>query len=339
MRRAFFIALFAVLMAVGVLGTSCSKKEQPAKKEKMVEEMQRGLAKSESIVVASVNGNKITMNDLIREMNALGPRFVRPGERPTPEIDAEVRKRALDNLVFRELAVEEAGRQGMEVQPGTVDSAVKDLRKQLGSEEAFKAYLTRMAITGSDIGNIIRKEHLFQMIASKEIFEKVKKPDSSELKEIYEKEKSALMLPERFVADDVFFAGKNTVDVKKKAEEVLSELKSNHGDLSKLSTGNFIVRQITVTQDVLPGVYSTLEKMKPGGVSGVIEERDGLHIVKLERRESARQMTFEEAKDIIARNLTVQAVEKRKEAWEKQLKKNAKIVITLKEGEGIKPVY
>ena len=341
MKRAFLIFTGIVLIAMSGLVSSCSKKEQPAKKElpagheKIIGEMTKGMEQAKKIEVATVNGNKITMAGLIREMNAIGPRFLRPGEKPTPEIKAEVRKRALDNVIFRKLAVEEARKQGMEVPPGVVEKNLQELKRRLGSEEAYKVYSARMMATDDDMKKILGNEYLFRMIITKEIFDKVKEPDMSQIKEAYRKEK--LMMPEKFIADDVFFSGGNVADLKKKAEGVLASIKANQGDLSKLSPGSAVVGQKTITKSTFPELYNALEKMKPGGITGIIEARDGLHILKLRKKEAARRMTFDEAKNILARHLKFQAIEKRKEAWEAQLKKNATIKITMKEGEYIKP--
>jgi len=349
MKKSSLMAGAVAFMLIAGLGASCSKKEQTTSKkalppghEKMVEKMEKGMAESRKIVVARVNGATITMNDLVREMNLLGPRYLGQGQRPTPEIDARVRKEALDILIFHELALQDAERQGMKVNPEETDAAMTRLKTQLGSEGGYKKYLASRGLTEDDLRSMLGREHLFQMIASKEIFDKVKnaKPGEKEIRRAYDKEKSYYMLPERFITDDIFFKnGGNVTDRKQAADKVLAQLRSNKGDMSKLAPGGYVVRQLTVMQNIYPGIYGVLGTMKPGGVSGVIQERDGLHIVKLKRREPARQMTFKEAKNIIEQKMMRKAVEKRKEEWENQLKKNAKIEIISKGMEGIKPAY
>lgn len=340
MKKRFLILAGVLLIAMG-LCLSCSKKEQSAKKEppkgheKMVQEMNKRAEQARKMVVATVNGNKINMESLIREMNALGPRFLKPGEKPTAEISAEVRKSALDNLIFRELALEEAKTQGMEVPPGAAEKSLQELKKRLGSEEAYKVYLDRLGTTESGLKTMIGDEHLFRMIISKEIFNKVKQPDMSQIKKAYGKEK--LMLPERFIADDIYFGSAGGPDIEKKAEKVLSEIKDRHGDISKLAPDVHVAKQKTIVKGEFPTLYAALEKVKPGGITGIVKGRDGLHILKLGRKEPARRMTFKEARDIVARHLKFQAIEKRKEEWESQLKKKARIEITPREEKGIEP--
>jgi parvulin-like peptidyl-prolyl isomerase len=349
MKKTFLISAVAALMIIVGLGTSCSKKEQQAKKElppdheKMVEQMKKGLEKSESLAVANVNGDKITMNDLIREMNVIAPNFVRPGQTPAPGTDEKVKKNALEILIFGALAVQEAKAQGIKASPEAVDEVIKNLKAKVGSEKAYEAYLVSRQLTENEFRKLITDNILFQKIAKKEIVQKVKKinPGEKELKEIYAREKDSFVMPEAYVAEDVFFAGgRQDEEARKKAQNVLAELKANGNNPAKLaSDGSFVVRKMLVTQHMFPNIYSRLNGMKPGDVSAIIQEKDGLHIVKVEGKEPARTLTFKEARHIIEQQLMNEAVEKRREEWENQLKKTAKIEITLKEAEGIKPVY
>ena len=113
--RKIFLILAAAFMVTVSLVASCSKKEKTLSKktpppghEKIVEEMKKNIEQSKDILVATVNGEKIHMSDLVREMNVVEPNFVRPGQSRSPKIDKEVRKAALDLLIFRSLAVQEA---------------------------------------------------------------------------------------------------------------------------------------------------------------------------------------------------------------------------------------
>jgi parvulin-like peptidyl-prolyl isomerase len=61
----------------------------------------------------------------------------------------------------------------------------------------------------------------------------------------------------------------------------------------------------------------------------VIREEDGLHIIKVMKREPERQLSFEEARPQIEIELKRPLIEKRKQEWEAELKKKAKIEILL----------
>jgi parvulin-like peptidyl-prolyl isomerase len=348
MKKSFLI-LAAALLVIFSLG-SCSRKEQPKAgksvppdHEKMVEGMKKDLAKSEKVIVARVDKDTITMNDLIREMNMIGPKYVKPGGHSTPEINAAVRKEALDILIFRKLAVQEAKRQGMKVSQQVVDDAVRKFKARAGSDKAYEAYLVSQALTEAQFKKLIAEDNLFRQITKKEIFRKAEdvKPDEKQLKEIYTREKKSFVMPEAYNAEDLFFVGgKKDEKTMEKAKKVLAGIKAGGNDFSRLaSDGSFVIRKIPVTRNMFPNIYDSLSGMKSGDVSGIIQERDGLHIVKAGSKSPARIMTFKEAKHIIGQRLMNQAIEKRKEEWEKGLKKSAKIEVTLKKGEGIKALF
>jgi peptidyl-prolyl cis-trans isomerase C len=58
---------------------------------------------------------------------------------------------------------------------------------------------------------------------------------------------------------------------------------------------------------------------EPGDLSGIVETRFGLHILKLEERQPARRQTFEEVKDVMIGNLAREWVTQEVEAWRKDL--------------------
>jgi len=83
-------------------------------------------------VIAKVNGADLTMFDLVREMNAIAPKYIRKGESASPEITSKVKKKALNNLIFKELAVQEAIKEGMKVKPEAVEDVItKSGRRQV----------------------------------------------------------------------------------------------------------------------------------------------------------------------------------------------------------------
>ena len=60
-------------------------------------------------------------------------------------------------------------------------------------------------------------------------------------------------------------------------------------------------------------------------VSGVISAPDSLHIIKLLEYAPERPLTYEEAGGAIERKLRAAAQQKRRQEWEQELKKDAKI--------------
>ncbi len=150
----------------------------PEQHQKILGEYQKGVEESKRIVIARVNGVEITLQNLLDRMNQIAPNFIPRGHQRTPEIDLRVKQEALDVLIFRELAVQEAVRRGLQVPPGKIDGTLNKIKERLGSEDAFNKSLSMTGETEESLRKGIEKNMLFEMIAKQEIFRKAQEdPD------------------------------------------------------------------------------------------------------------------------------------------------------------------
>ncbi len=349
MRKILIVVAVALLiMGPGLTGCSRASEQNPgaphmsptanplgdekrdAAAAEKAEDAKKDAEAARKVVVARVNGSDISLYELIRAMNIVAPKYINRAEQATREMTSKIRKEALDRLIFEELAIQEAAKEGINPGPEAVENVVREVRKNLGTEEAYKDYLSRHDLTEEMLKKLIARSQSYEMITAKEIYRKVK-VDERLLKDEYEKEKSTYVLPENFVAEDVFFPkGKDEETAKKRAGEILETIKQKKGDAWKLVLdGTFVVRQMRITRERNPEVYKAMAGMNVGDLSGVLTDRDGLHIVKVSRKDAPRQATFEEAKGAIEPKFLVPAQDKRKDEWEKELKKNARIEIVL----------
>jgi len=181
-RRIIRWTIGIVMTAITLTGVSCTKekagKKETAKTppghEKMVEGYKKGVEESKGVVVAKVNGAEITMRDLIERMNQIAPQYAKDPRDLTPELDQKVRKEAFDILIFRELAVQEAVRQGLKVPPGEIDEVLKNIKANAGSQDAYKGYLGRAGLNEESLRKQIGRNLLFDMVVDTEIFRKAK---------------------------------------------------------------------------------------------------------------------------------------------------------------------
>jgi peptidyl-prolyl cis-trans isomerase C len=341
MRRLFFVLLALTITVSAGFSSSCSKKEPanepslkspaaPPEHSKIIDNIKKSAEESKKVIVAKINGSDITMNDLIRRMNMIAPRFIQPGQERTPELDEKVKKAALDQLIFEELAVQEAKSQGMKASPDEVEEVLERIKTNLGSEDNYRVYLVKMGLNEDELKNEIARGRLFEMITKNEIYDKVQM-NKDRVREIYEKEKGRFVKPAVLSVEDVFFTGsKDDPAAMEKAKSVLSTIKKNNNNLSGLVQDEaYVVRKGIIDKNEYPNIYSAAYKLKAGEVSGVIKEDDGLHIVKVEQNEPARQMTPDEANLAIHRELMASEAGKRQQAWEKELRQKAKIEILL----------
>jgi len=297
-----------------------------AETARQLEEERANVAKARQLVVARVNGRPLTMYDLIRAMNKIAPRYAKTETGLTEEVNLLIREEALDRLIYEELAIQEAVRQEIEIDPARIDEVVVKVREGLGSEEAFREYLANAALTEEDLREQIARAHRFEIISGREIYAKVE-VDQALVQEAYEKEKDKLTLPEKYLIEDVFFLpADDAAAAENKAAEVLAKIKTNNNDVWKLVLdGSFIVRTIFIKEERHPAVHAAMASMEAGQLSGVVKDKDGLHIFKIKQKEPPRLMSFEEAKNVIEPRFRVPAQEARQAEWRKELLEGAKI--------------
>jgi hypothetical protein len=191
----YTIAVGLLLAAFSFTGLSCKKKEPPAppptqEQKAQVEEAKKNVEAAKKVFAARVNGVEITALDLVREMNKVAPKYSKGDEKVTPATTAKIKKEALDNLIFNELAVQEAVRQGMKVSPEKIDTVVDLMKKQMGSKEAYQQYLDSLGITEEGLKKRIERSHLLEMVTAKDVYQKIK-IDEKDIRAEYEKNKGA----------------------------------------------------------------------------------------------------------------------------------------------------
>ena len=196
MNRVARITLVIMLVSLACFGCKRSKEAEkpsvqlPPEHAKAVEAVKKSMEESKKSTAATVNGAPITMYDLVSEMNAIGSQYVKPGQAKTPEVDKKVRKDALDRLIYRELAVQEAKRQGMTVPPQGIDQEITKMKSGLKTEDAYRKKLESMGVSEDELKKQIERSLLVDMVTEKEIFQKVH--ISPELvKKTYEKDKGS----------------------------------------------------------------------------------------------------------------------------------------------------
>jgi peptidyl-prolyl cis-trans isomerase D len=207
MKKSLSLILFVLIISAFILlALSCKKKEESPKIEtkveqpslspeqkKQLEEAKKGVIESKKVVVAKVNDQPITMFHIVREMNSIALRYLKEGEPPTPEITEKIKKRALEMLINKELAIQEAKRQKITIRKEQIDNVIDKLIEMLGSKKAFEQDLKEKGLTEYELRKSIERYHLYELITKKEIYDKIIVNDEA-LKKFYEKNKGLYVL-------------------------------------------------------------------------------------------------------------------------------------------------
>lgn len=248
-RQTYYKSVIVLLItAIFFAGSSCSKgsasRKPPVVGEKkaaaqltpeqrrQVEEMKKGVREAKTLVIARVNGADISMYSLVREMNLVAPKYIGPGQRTTPEMDERIKKEALDRLIFDELAVQEARKQGITVRPEAIDGIISKVRENHGSESAFREYLEMRGLSEDELRSTIERGHLFEMITAREIYGGIK-VDEKALRERYGKEKGNLMTKGNPPKQPTFEEAKGLIEQKIIAEEGARKMAAWEKELKK----------------------------------------------------------------------------------------------------------
>jgi hypothetical protein len=216
--------------------TSCTGEKAPtrepskpsAEPSRRVEEPPKSIEEPNRTIAAKVNGVAIPMNDLAQEMNAIAPQYIKPGQKKDPKTDEIIRKEALDRLIYRELAVQAAKREGMKAPAGAVAEELKRLKAEMKTEDAFRQKLMKSGITEEELKGRIGKNILVGMITEKEIFGKVT-VDLDEARKVYAKRGNSFRGPSGPMtfeqARPLIEMELKTAAVQKREDEWIGELK------------------------------------------------------------------------------------------------------------------
>lgn len=287
------------------------------------------LAYAEDTIVAKVNGIIFTQKDLEAEVDRLIPKVT--FHRSVP---LEKRKnyygRALDELIDRELQYQDAKAQGITIEKEKIDAQLEKFKKRFKSEQDYKTALEKEKTTEEQVRARIEKELLAQAIFTTHVTDRAKMSDSA-LKEYYEKNTAKFKQPESVKLRII------SVHEEKKAKDVLAMIKQ--GDdfaeiASNLSEDTYRTRGGDAGYihkgRMLQEIDEAAFKLKTGEVSDIITAENNYFIIKVEDKRPEQQMTFEETKEKLRRELESERAGELKRKWMDSLRAKAKIEKLLK---------
>ncbi len=291
--------------------------------------------------VLRVNGTVLTDRDLVREMLNVFPYAKQHGGRFPKDSEPEIRKAAMRNLEFEELAYQEAKRRGLVVAPAKLTQGVKDLRAQFDDESQFQQYLkAEQKGSPEELRSKIRRAILIELVLKSEVESRAKITDA-QLRAFYDKN------PERFRKPDSISIQTITIaygdhpspadkqKARKQAEDAWKQAKA-----TKDYEGFGLIAEKVSMDDwrVMMGDHKWLHRgrmpeavekvaftMKPGEVSGIIDAGDSFVIVRLNGREDSHLVGFSEVKPQLKQDLEKQKKDELRAAFDQRLRKTAKI--------------
>jgi peptidyl-prolyl cis-trans isomerase C len=226
-----------------------------------------------------------------------------------PQKLTTLRREALELLIHRELARQQAHKVGVTANAEETEAAFNELRDAFETSEAFARKLEAEGFTEDGY-----REHLAGVLSARKYIDRVRAAvpavSDAELEAFYRDNPRRLTLPEQVRARQILLRLKpNASEEQKQAirarletlrEQALdgadfAELAKAHSEAGNAATGGdlgwfFRGQEFKPVEDAAFG-------LEPGEVSGVVPALNGLCIVRLEARQAARLLLLDEIRD------------------------------------------
>jgi peptidyl-prolyl cis-trans isomerase C len=290
-------------------------------------------------VAAKVNGVPITTLELDRSFQAhVQMPYSQVQEDPRAK---EVLRQILDNLIDRELLLQQAKSLKMAVPPQQVDTQMQQLVQRFPSKEAFEQALTAQNFTMDALKKDVEGQLLRQQLVKKEVLDKVN-VSARDVQTFYDQHKDKYVEEEQIharhilirvpqqvsPADDAKLKGKADDAMKraKTGEDFAALAKELSDDGSKESGGDlgFFPRGRMV-----PAFEQAAFALQPGQISEMVRTEFGYHIIKVEERKTGRALAFDEAKAQVQEDLTREQTYERYQKYVAGLRSKAKLEVLL----------
>jgi parvulin-like peptidyl-prolyl isomerase len=290
--------------------------------------------------VVRINDAVLTDRDLLREMFALFP-YARLHNGFPKKQEPEIRRGALQMIIFEELAYQEALRRKMTVAPALLQRDEKKFKSQFGGQEEFKAYLNaEMDGSEAKLRAQIKRSLLIEALLKSEV-ENKSAVTLSDARLYYQKNVKEFEHGEVFSFQSISILPPKTAnqetlnDSRKKAEGLLKQAKATKsyeefGLLAeKVSEDDYRVNMgdhKSVQRAKLPQeVINVALAMKVGSISDLIQLGNAFTIIRLNEHTAAGKTKFADVKAGLMKKLQQEKTEKLRSALNRRLHENAKI--------------
>jgi len=294
---------------------------------------------SSSEIAAKVNGVPITTLELDRSFQAhVQVPYTQVQEDPRAK---EVLRQILDNLIDRELLLQQAKSLKMAVPPQQVDTQMEQLVQRFPSKEAFEQALAAQNFTMDALKKDVEGQMLRQQLVKKEVLDKVN-VNAREVQTFYDQHKDKYVEAEQMRARHILIRVPQEVSpadeakLKSKADDALERAKTgedfsalakelsddgskeNGGDLGFFPRGRMV-----------PAFEEVVFALPPGQISDIVRTQFGYHIIKAEEHKTGRALAFDEAKAQVQEDLTQEQTYTRYQKYVAGLRSKAKVEVLL----------
>ena len=303
--------------------------------------MWRGPAQAETVdrIAAVVNDEVITLSDVYE----LGRSFIDERARDSGASERRAAElEVLDSLIRRRLITQEMIRLQIDAADEEVDRAVDDIARRNGvNRDTLRSEVERGGVNWpqyrDEIREMIRDQKFTQMIIRPRIVE-----NEDEIRDAYRRMSTESDQPERVELGAIFFAyptdgseaGKNaTLELLESARKRIDGGESFAAVSEALDSGPYGANGGTMGTFVQGELVDELDgpafSTPVGALSPPIQTPQGLFLLKVRSREKLPLRAYEDVRDEIAAKVFEGRIEREKDTWYQQARRDAAIDIKL----------
>lgn len=278
------------------------------------------------VIVARVNGAVITDKALEAAINRLIPRSSFHGNISEDRLQ-ELRDKALDDLIVKELQYQDAVDKGLRPDKKRVKERFKKIKDRFQSRQDYNAVLEREGLTDDKLKSMIEKEVMVEMAIERTVTDH-SHVGESELKDYYEKNITKFRLPE-----SVWLRIISAKD-ERKIRDALARVKAGEdfGSVAaRMSEDNFRIKGGDIGYVHRGRIYPEIEaaafRLSPEELAGPIKAEQMWFIVKVMDKKPERLLTYDEIKDKLKKELERKRSAEIMEKWVSSLRAKSKIEI------------
>ena len=286
-------------------------------------------------IVAELNGEPISTQDLLKRYNIFS--FMSGASLKLKDrISVDF---YLESYFTEQLLIQEAERMKINISRDEIEQEKKKyLTKNDVSEEEFEKSLPSFRLTMEDIDNYLEKNLMILRLGAKK-FADIAVSDE-EARKYYDRNYDYFHSPEKVSLSHILICHKNSTGCRSDLDE--KQAKEFAENIRKLATPkNFanLAKQFSTDKtgadggdlgyiargSAVPPIEKVAFSLKKGEISDVVESEFGYHIILLTGKRKALSMTFNEARDLIIKNLKEQHIASELMHYSVQLLKTADI--------------
>ena len=289
-----------------------------------------------------VNGAVLTEADVTREMYTIFPYASQHGGVPKP-LAADVRKGAIEMIIFEELLYQEAKRMKIPIAPERLSRAEAEFHKQLGSSEYEQFLRTECQGSKQVLREKIRRSLLIEKMLKTEVEQK-SVITAAAAKAYYDKNAKQFDKPESFRIQTISIippqngGADEDKEARKRAEEAykLAMATKSYQDFGLLAEKksdddwhiNMGDRKFVEVSKLPPPVVKAAAAMQPGEVSKLIQLGNAYTIFCLVEHEPAGKKPYAAVEAKLQSELQKQKRAELRAALYQRMRKSAKVEVS-----------